>query len=71
MQHRTVKGTNIAEAINAATKPAPQRIIFPDGTIKYCVIGTNYGYIHTTAGEMKFWKSYRGAYKAAKRYIGT
>lgn len=35
----------------------------------YCVIGTEYGYIHTTAGDLRTWKSYSGARRAARNYV--
>ena len=34
----------------------------------FCVIGTHYGYLHTSAGDIRTWKSASGARKAAKRY---
>lgn len=40
---------------------APPRIL-------YCVIGTTYGYLHTSAGDIRTWKSASGARKAAKKY---
>lgn len=38
--------------------------------IRYCVIGTQYGYIHTTGGDLLTWKSYSGARRAARNYVG-
>ncbi len=38
---------------------------------RYRVIGTNYCYLHTSQGDMRLFKSYSGAYKAAKRYVGV
>jgi TctA family transporter len=37
---------------------------------RYCVIGTNYGYLHTTGGDVRTWRSYSGARRAAKNYAG-
>jgi len=34
----------------------------------YCVIGTDYGHIHTSAGDVRTWASKSGAYRAAKNY---
>lgn len=34
----------------------------------YCVIGTEYGYLRTAMGDVRTWRSYSGAHKAAKRY---
>lgn len=39
------------------------------GEYRYCVIGTAYEHLRTTAGDVRTWKSYSGAWKAAKRYI--
>lgn len=36
---------------------------------RYVVIGTQYGYIHTSGGDVRTWKSYSGAYKFMKSYI--
>ena len=40
------------------------------GCYRYVVIGTNYGYIHTTSGDIRTWKSKSGAYRAARNYVG-
>ena len=39
----------------------------PDQVL-YAVCGTEYGYIHTTSGDVRTWNSYSGARSAAKRY---
>jgi hypothetical protein len=36
---------------------------------EYIVIGTQYGYLRTTGGDVRTWKSYSGARRAAKRYV--
>lgn len=36
--------------------------------VRYAVCGTEYGYLHTTAGDVRTWGSYSGARKAAKAY---
>jgi len=40
--------------------------------VKYCglwaIDGTMYGKLHTTGGDIRTWKTYSGAYKAAMRY---
>ena len=38
---------------------------------KYAVFGTAYGHLHNTSGDMRLWKSYSGAYKAAKQYVAA
>lgn len=34
----------------------------------FAINGTMYGFLHTTGGDIRTWKSYSGAYKAAIRY---
>ncbi len=36
---------------------------------RYCVIGTQYGHIHTSSGDVKTWGSYSGARRAARLYV--
>ena len=42
-----------------------------NGPIVYIVIGTPYGHIHTTGGNVAFWNSYSGAYKGMKRHCAV
>lgn len=35
---------------------------------RYAVTGTLYGMLHSTSGDIRMFKSYSGAYKAAKKY---
>ena len=35
---------------------------------RYVVIGTAYGHIHTANGDIRTWRSYSGARKAARNY---
>lgn len=37
---------------------------------RFCVIGTDYGHIHTTGGDVRTWRSYSGARRAANKYVG-
>ncbi len=39
------------------------------GRYRFIVIGTAYGYWHTTGGDVRTWKTASGARKAAKRYV--
>ena len=52
-------------------EPRAARIIFRDGETRYFVAGTEYGYLHTTSGELRTWKTASGARKAAQRYMET
>lgn len=48
--------------------PTVARFAMGDGAYRYCVIGTAYGHLHTTSGDVRTWGSYSGARRAAKRY---
>lgn len=37
--------------------------------IVYCVVGTDYGYIHTSAGDVRIWRSYSGARRFLREYL--
>jgi hypothetical protein len=49
-------------------KPTVARIRVSGATYRYCVIGTDYGHLHTAGGDVRTWGSYSGAHKAAKAY---
>lgn len=49
-------------------KPTVALYAMGDGTYRFIVVGAEYGYLHTTAGDVRTWASYSGAYKAARRY---
>ena len=51
--------------------PTVARLLVAGAQHRYIVIGTEYGYLHTTGGDVRTWRSYSGAYKAAKRYVGV
>ncbi len=51
-------------------KPTVAKFWVNSDTLAYCVIGTDYGFIHTRAGDVRVWNSKSGAYKAAKNYCG-
>lgn len=36
---------------------------------EYCVAGTDYGYLHTTGGDIRTWRSYSGARRVCRAYI--
>ncbi len=61
--------TGIDYRARQADKPTVARFNMGSGVYRYCVIGTQYGHIHTTAGDVKTWGSYSGARKAARRYV--
>lgn len=48
--------------------PSVARIRVRDNVYVYCVIGTAYGYWHTTGGDVRIWQTASGAYRAVKRY---
>ena len=35
----------------------------------FIVVGTQYGYLRTTGGDVRTWRSYSGARRAARRYV--
>lgn len=39
-----------------------------NGVYKFCVIGTEYGFIHTCLGAVRLWGSYSGARRVARNY---
>lgn len=51
-------------------KPTVAKFWRNETDMAYCVIGTHYGYIHTRAGDVRIWRSYSGARKAARAYTG-
>jgi hypothetical protein len=50
------------------TAPAVARFNIGRGVYRFIVIGTLYGYIHTSGGDVRTWRSYSGARRAAKNY---
>lgn len=55
----------------AVTKPTVAKLVGRFGDhieTRYIVIGTAYGYLHTTSGGMRNWLSYNGARRAARNY---
>lgn len=49
--------------------PTVAKFELGNGTTAYCVIGTDYGYIHTSGGNVRTWKSYSGARRYARNYV--
>lgn len=56
--------------IRSRTAPAPEVAKFHigSGNYEFCVIGTQYGHLHTTGGDVATWKTESGARHAIKRY---
>ena len=50
--------------------PTVARFYVTPTTLRYIVIGTEYGYLHTTAGDVHTWVSYSGAKRSANHYRG-
>lgn len=50
-------------------KPTVARFRCSDGVYRYCIIGTPYGHLHTSAGTVRTWKTASGAYQVIKRYV--
>lgn len=49
-------------------EPTVARFHLGSGVYRYIVIGTVYGHIHTSGGDVKTWGSYSGARTAARKY---
>jgi hypothetical protein len=56
--------------IRSRTAPVPEVAKFHmgNGVYEFVVIGTQYGHIHTTGGDVRTWKTKSGARHAIKRY---
>jgi hypothetical protein len=50
------------------SEPTVARIQTRNGQYLYCVIGTEYGHLHTTGGDVRTWGSYSGAKRARDEY---
>lgn len=57
--------------IRARQQPWPTvaRLRVEGDTYRYIVIGTEYGYLHTSGGDVRTWKSHSGAKRAANNYV--
>lgn len=42
-----------------------------DGRPCWCVVGTDYGFLHTTSGDVRTWGSRSGAARVARQYRQT
>ncbi len=51
--------------------PTVAKFTVKPGDVRFIVIGTQYGYIHTTSGDVRTWKSYSGARRFARSYSLT
>ena len=50
------------------SKPTVARIRTTGTEYRYCIIGTAYGHIHTTGGDVRTWRSYSAARRFARSY---
>jgi hypothetical protein len=50
-------------------KPTVARFEVTPGKYAFIVIGTEYGHIHTSSGDVRTWASRSGAQRAASRYV--
>lgn len=51
--------------------PVVARFHVAPGDVRFIVIGTAYGHLHTTGGDVRTWRSYSGARRALRRYVAT
>jgi hypothetical protein len=69
---RTTKRANPKRATNTDSRQGPPRAVraptwaAPKGG--WSVAGTDYGYLHSTGGEVRVWRSRSGAARVAKQY---
>lgn len=50
------------------TKSQVTKFAMGDGSYRYVIIGTEYGFIHTTAGDVRTWLSASGARRFLAHY---
>lgn len=50
-------------------KPTVARFHVSNGVYRFIVIGTQYGHIHTTGGDVRTWKTPSGAYRFIRNYV--
>ena len=50
------------------SKPTVARFDVSVNNTRFIVIGTEYGFLRTAGGDVRTWKTYSGAFKAAKNY---
>lgn len=53
----------------SVSAPTVARFMVQPGEWRFIVIGTQYGYLHTSSGDIRTWRSYSGARRAVKRYV--
>lgn len=59
-----------SEQSRACVVPTVARLSMGNGQPdRFCVVGTQYGYWHTTSGDVRTWATASGARKAARRYV--
>lgn len=58
--------------VNPRAFDAPRVILVDfghaDGRPRFCIVGTDYGYLHTIGGDVRTWGSYSGARRICKAY---
>lgn len=62
--------TNGLDIRTRQVKPQIARFYVTPMDMRYCIIGTEYGHIHTTAGDVRTWRSKAGAYRYLRQYLG-
>lgn len=63
--------TNGLDIRTRQVKPQVARFYVTPSEMGYCIIGTEYGHIHTTAGDVRTWRSKSGAYRYLRQYLGA
>lgn len=60
--------TGIDARARSVSEPTVAKFHMGQGQYRFVVIGTQYGYLHTTGGDVRTWGSYSGARRAARNY---
>jgi hypothetical protein len=61
--------TGIDIRARSVDRPTVARFHVGNGVYRFVVIGTQYGYLHTTGGDVRTWGSASGARRAIPRYV--
>jgi hypothetical protein len=61
--------TNGIDSRTREVSPQIAAFYVTDNDLRYCIIGTDYGHIHTTSGDVRTWRSQSGARRFLRQYL--
>jgi len=61
--------TNGLDSRTREAAPQIARFYVTANDAQYCIIGTDYGHIHTTGGDVRTWRSQSGARRFLRHYL--